>query len=473
MNKEFPFIGGAYTARSQNLNAQECENFYVETDQTGGKNIIALVGVPGMKEWLDIGYFGEVRNMIVWGSNLYVGIKDRIYEIDSSLTATNLGTIGTVNGWLDFTAGENYLSVFDATGGWYITGGVLTQIIDADFVTPGSGTYQDLYHIVSEADSNKFWFADTDALGDNPVNWDATNYYTAEGDSDNILAIRSVQRQLWIIGERTTELWYNRGGDTLDFARNPGGFFRIGCNAKRSIATWEDNLLFLDNNNRIVRKNGLRLEPVSTYQIDYLISTFSNVSDATGFIYSQEGHVFYELSFSSANKTICYDLITGFWHTRSSTAQRTRSYANCTARFNNKVLVGDYQNGKIYELDFDTFTDNGDDKVAVRACQYLNDSNNQLFVTSFELDIETGVGNDDVTTPQIALEVSKDGGHTWTQRKWTTEKWKNIGSIGQYGNRVKWYRLGYGRNWMFRVMIADAVKRFINKAYIDVIRGNG
>ena len=52
MNKELPFIGGAYTARSKDLNSQVCQNFYVEVDQTGAKNIISLQGVPGLKECL-------------------------------------------------------------------------------------------------------------------------------------------------------------------------------------------------------------------------------------------------------------------------------------------------------------------------------------------------------------------------------------------------------------------------------------
>lgn len=45
---EIPFIGGAYTGRSLNLNAQVCQNLYPVMDNEGGKNAIALMNTPGL-----------------------------------------------------------------------------------------------------------------------------------------------------------------------------------------------------------------------------------------------------------------------------------------------------------------------------------------------------------------------------------------------------------------------------------------
>ena len=70
-NIEISFVGGAYTARSENLNAQRCQNLYVETDQTGAKNIIALVGSPGAKPWADMAVAAEVRKFHEFQSRLY------------------------------------------------------------------------------------------------------------------------------------------------------------------------------------------------------------------------------------------------------------------------------------------------------------------------------------------------------------------------------------------------------------------
>ena len=443
MNQEFNFIGGAYTARSKDFNAQECQNFYVEVDQTGAKNVIGLVGCPGMKEWLNIGG-GEVRNMKVYDNKLYAVIRNTVYEIDDNKNYSSLGTIGTSSGFVDMTDGLE-LGIFDETGGWYVSNSVLTQISGEP--TPSGATSQDGYHIVSKYDTDEIYIPTQDDI----TSWDATDFATAEGDSDKLVSPVSVERQLWLIGERTSEIWYN-SGDSFPFSRNPGGFTKIGCRAKRSIATFEDELMFLSDKNHVVRKQGLKLVPVSTYQIDYLLSTL-DTSTAVAFMYRQDGHVFYEMSIG--NKTICYDLTTSFWHTRASGTKDNRSRANCAVRFDDKVLVGDYQNGKIYEYDLGTYKDNGETKRAIRTCQYVNTNDHYLFMGSLMLDMETSY-----QAGQIMMQISKDGGHTWSN-----ERWKSLAE--GYNKRVKWNRLGAARMPIIRIIIADAVKRNINKAYFS------
>uniref|UniRef100_A0A6M3IPY6 Putative DNA stabilization protein n=1 Tax=viral metagenome TaxID=1070528 RepID=A0A6M3IPY6_9ZZZZ len=457
-NIEIPWVGGAYTARSRNLNAQVCQNFYVETDQTGAKNIIALVGCPGMKLWTTPGVAREVRNFHLFQSNLYAVVGNTVYKITTGKVATSLGTIGTSTGWVDITDDGVYLCVFDSTGGWTsLNGAALVAISDADFPSVSGATYQDGYHIVSRAGTDQFFICDQD----DPTSWDATEYATAEGAGDVLVSPVSSERQLWLIGTETTEIFYNSGA-TFPFERNPGGFLNIGCNAKRSIATIGNELLFLDHHNRIVRKQGLQLGSASTYQIDYLISTMSKTDDAVGFCYAQEGHIFYELSFPTDSKTICYDLTTGFWHTRASGAADLRSRANCGIRFDNKVLVGDYENGNIYEYDLGTYTDNGEVKRAIRSAQAIMNNRKVTFFNAFELEMETGVGDTTTDDPQIALQISKDGGHTWS-----TERWKSMGQAGEYTKRVRWNRLGKGREFAPKIIISDPVKRNISKAYLD------
>jgi len=454
---ELPFIGGAYTGRSTNLNAQVCQNLYMEIDQTGAKSIIALVGTPGTTPWADVGSAVEVRGFHVSRGYLYVVAGNTVYRYDTSVVRTSIGTIGTSTGWVDMTSDAGYLAIFDGTGGWTFDGATFAAITDVDLPTPSGATYQDGYHIVGRANTDEFYLS----TADNPTAWSATTFASVEGDGDYLLAPISVNRQLWLIGERTIEIWYNSGA-TFPFERNPGGFVRIGCNAKRSIATYQGELMFLSDRNQVVRAQGLQLGPVSTYQIDYLISTMVSVSDAVGFMYAQEGHVFYELSFPTDSKTICFDLTTGLWHTRASGASDLRSPANCAVWFNNKVLVGHYNNGQIYEYNLAAYSDDGVTKRAIRAAQPLKTNGNRTFFSSFGLDMEVGVGDVTTADPQIALQISKDGGHTWGP-----ERWKSMGAQGEYTKRVRWTRLGAGRNVVARVIISDPVKRCIISAFLE------
>ena len=51
---EIPFVNGAYTGFSLNVNSQRCVNLYPESDATRPKNSLVLYGTPGLVEFADI-----------------------------------------------------------------------------------------------------------------------------------------------------------------------------------------------------------------------------------------------------------------------------------------------------------------------------------------------------------------------------------------------------------------------------------
>ena len=91
-----------------------------------------------------------------------------------------------------------------------------------------------------------------------------------------------------------------------------------------------------------------------------------------------------------------------------------------------------------------------------------------LFMSKLQLDLETGVGaaTGDGEVPYIALEVSKDHGHSWSDPL-TVE----AGRIGEYRWRVLWRRLGRGRDWIFRFTTDAPVPITLLDAYADVGKG--
>ncbi|WP_460918270.1 hypothetical protein, partial [Staphylococcus aureus] len=55
---------------------------------------------------------------------------------------------------------------------------------------------------------------------------------------------------------------------------------------------------------------------ISTNAIENEIRGYANITDAIGMIYQTEGHVFYVLTFPSADATWVYDKATQLWHQR-------------------------------------------------------------------------------------------------------------------------------------------------------------
>ena len=92
-----------------------------------------------------------------------------------------------------------------------------------------------------------------------------------------------------------------------------------------------------------------------------------------------------------------------------------------------------------------------------------------MYHHDLQLDIEAGVGLDaGVTpgaTPQLMLQWSDDGGHTWSHEHWVV-----AGPIGEYRYRALWRRLGRSRDRVYRIRQTDPVKT----AWIDgVIHASG
>jgi hypothetical protein len=60
--------------------------------------------------------------------------------------------------------------------------------------------------------------------------------------------------------------------------------------------------------------------------------------------------------------------------------------------FGGKHIVGDYADGRLYHLDSDYYTDDGDPLVSVRSAPVVSNGTNRLFHSCLTLEVESGVG---------------------------------------------------------------------------------
>jgi len=459
---EIAFISGAYKGRSSNVDAQECVNLYPVVDKVGGK-VLSLYPTPGLKSWLDIIDDLETRETHIMGVYLYAVIGDTVYRVAADRSYLVMtGVLSTSSGKIFMEHNTNSeLMIVDVVGGkGYILSGVLvTEIADTDFIAPSSLTWQDGYFIVTEKNSQRFWIS---GLNDG-TSWDALEYGAAEGLPDNLKLAISDHRELWLFGDLSAEVFYNNANPDFPFARMNGTFQEIGIGATASAAKCDNSLFWLDHLGNVRRANGYIPVIVTEPQIAWQFEQYATLSDARSFSYIHEGHTFYVITFPSADRTWVFDAATGLWHTRSSWPNDPdgRWRANCYAYFNRKHLVGDFQHGKIYELDHTYFQDDGHTQKAVRTAQAVNADRRTIFFHELELLIQSGVGTavGAGSDPQIMLQWSDDGGHTWSN-----EHWRSMGLIGEYGKRVRWLRMGRARERIFKVMITDPVDRVIISA---------
>ena len=458
-----PILGSSYVARSVNAADSRMVNLFPEVVPEAGKEPAFLNRAPGMRLLMTLGA-GPIRGLWKMGDYGYAISANTLYKIDTSWNAT---AIGTIAGQGEVSMADNGTQLFIAAGTpSYIydsTTDVLAAITDPDF--PGAGTvgFLDGYFVFSEPNSDRIWVT---ALYEGS-DIDALAFASAEGAPDGVVGLIVDHREVWVFGTNSTEVWYNAGTPTFPLERIQGAFNEIGCIAPNSIAKMDNSVFWLGQDARgrgiVYRAAGYIGQRISTHAVEWQIQNYADMSDAVAYTYQQEGHMFYVLNFPSANTTWVYDAATQAWHERASLVDGVfaRHRANNQMNFNNEIVVGDFQNGKVYAFDLENYADDNQPQKWLRSWRALPTGQNTLKRTahhSLQLDCETGVGlnTGQGNDPQVMLRWSDDGGHTWSN-----EHWKSMGPIGRFGYRTIWRRLGMTlkiRDRVYEVSGTDPVK---------------
>lgn len=393
----------------------------------------------------------------VTSGTLYVGqtIQGGTVTAQTIITALGTGSGGagtyTVNNSQTVTSRTLYglnWSVLPSTDGAF-TSGSAVDIVDNYFVYNRPDTQQ---------------FGASAALS--PIS-PTTSFSSKDGAPDNLVSLIVDHREVYLLGEVSSEVWIDAGTSPFPFQRIPGTSTQHGIAAKFSLARLGNSFAYLSRNIRgqaqIVQMNGYVPTRISTHAVENSL-TNKVVTDAVAWTYQLEGHEVYVISFPTINLTWCYDVASGMWHKwlyTNNLGQYERARGNCCVQFQGLVMVGDYSNGKIYKLDPLNYTDDGQHVKRLRRASHLVADFQREYFDELQIQFQPGVGNSigDGVNPQAMLRWSDDGGSTWSNEYWTT-----IGLIGKYANRAIWRRLGWARDRVFEVSIADPVKAVIISA---------
>jgi hypothetical protein len=437
----------------------------------------------------------------VTSGTLYVGqtIQGAGIALGTIITALGTGTGGTGTYTLSSNNtvavgvtmyGLNF-SVLPSTDGAF-SGANTVDIIDNYFVYNNPTTQE--------------WGA-SDLLS--PIS-QSTSYALKDGAPDDLVALIVDHREIYLMGEISSEVWTDVGAVPFPFQRIPGTSTQHGIAAPFSLARLGNSFAYVSRNNRgqaqIMQMKGYLPERISTHAVE---NTLANqyVADAISWTYQLEGHEVFVVTFPTLNLTWAYDIATQMWHkwlytAPDNTYQRHRG--NCCANFQGMVLVGDYENGKIYELSRTNYTDDGQNVRRLRRAPHLVTDFQRQYFDELQIQFQPGVGttglsrntvvqqtnNPDpyyiypeatltigpfdvftignatgvvisptTTNPQAMLRWSNDGGSTWSK-----EYWVQIGGLGKYQNRAIWRRLGMARDRVFEVSITDPVNAVIVSA---------
>lgn len=460
-------FGTGLQGKSPNITAQRRINCYYEYTEDGDKTRVAIIGTPGKALFVD---FGDtpVRGMHVPQNSdyLYVVHRATFWQIDNAGVMTSRGTINTTSGRVSIDDNGTQIQIVDGTDGWIYNTSTLafTEITDVDYpASPETNCFDSGRFLNSFIDSGRFYGSDAYA----GTSWSGTNFATAESQPDYLERVFSLSGQVVLFGVNTIEFWTNAGLPGFPYIRVGGANTEYGLAARWSVARFMGSCAFLArvrNGESIVGAlNGYTVQRISTEELEHTINNYSTVTDATGLSYSIGGHPMYQINFPSEGRSWLYDGITKLWSELKSNGLN-RDRGEIGVEFQNNRIVSDYSNGKIYKLKPDVYSENGDTIRMELTSRHLYDEGKLQRITSFQVDGEMGVGlvSGQGSDPQMMLQVSVDGGHTFGTEIWTT-----MGKIGEYMSRARWTRLGSARDFVFRLAITDPVKRVITGVFIN------
>jgi hypothetical protein len=456
MLQPLPLFGLGNQGKSSNVDAQRRLNLYIEVQQDPEKHVLTLYPTPGLATFVNFGAT-PIRGTYDKSEVFYVVHRNVFYSVANNGTMTVLGTLATFAGRVSIADNGTQIIIVDGPNGYIYNTVTATfsKITDTDFPGADTVTFLNGRFIVNRPGTGQFY----ESASYDGLLWDALEFATAESDPDNLVRVVAEGGQLVLFGDKTTEFWGDSGNADFQFSRIGSSAIEWGLAARWSLAKFMDSLIFLRRNRlgavQVCVQSGSSAVAVSNPELDSIFDGYvqdNAVSDATGFAYMVSGHPFYQINFPSANASWLYDGQSKSWTELQSSGNRHRG--EIQQQYLNKSYVTDFENGKVYRLETDVFTDDGAPIKRSFTGRHMT-KGEYTRMSQIWLEMEMGVGLQvgQGTDPTVMMEISRDGGHEWSAGRWAT-----FGKAGNYLRRAVWNRNGRSRDWLVRFSITDPVK---------------
>lgn len=314
-------------------------------------------------------------------------------------------------------------------------------------------------------------------------NWDPADVATKESYPDNIGSILADHQELLVLGESHGEVW-GPAADSSQFPFAPIESFamNVGIAAPWSLCGMRDGPVWIAASQRgkpiAYFAQGFVPQRISTHAIEQVWAGYAAVYaaanvpllfDAQTFVYEMDGHEVWQVSFPLADATWVYDRTASLqmgksmWHERTSFDGSAfhRHRASCHAYAFGKHWVGDFANGKVYEMNSAIYQDAGQVIQCIRTLPHICVERLRLFFQKLQLDLETGGG----VALTVLLEWSDDGGTTFVGG------WTLTSSTSKKLDRLTWFMLGSSEDRVWRITVTGNARKALLGLYGDVMTG--
>lgn len=287
---------------------------------------------------------------------------------------------------------------------------------------------------------------------------------------DNTSALIANGSRLYTFGDRSYQMFQYTSDVNAPFNSPDTAAYPIGLKAVNSLCQLGSTVVWLGssdigNNGIYVLQGGTTATRVSTPEIEREISKFETVKDATAQIWQDNQHVFYCISFPSANVTYCYDLSEQSWSNRCSLNNKNEKVV---WRYNFATMNADgeiwqsFNGGIAKQVENFWAEHDGNPILRLRRGGIIVSDYSTFYIDSIEVLTNNGqyeyLPEVDV---QMMMRFSTDGS------TWSDSEAVEIGKIGEYDYDCVFYNFGMAKTFIIELSCSDNVPFALYALKID------
>lgn len=410
-------VGGNNFGRYPKISKEQTWNMIVSDDglviYAGYKSVLSLVGTNGRGIFeTDVGDF----MISVVGTN--------VYRISGSVSLEeNIGSVATSTGTIFMTENNNKeILITDGTYVYLYAYGVTPTVFYSNapgatnpltFTHGNAGycSFQNGRFIVAINGTNSWVLSEVN----DGQTWPTTAAYVGSiqskpGFIQAAIPMPGGGNNLLVLGDNVGESWQDVGAALFPYQRNSTFNIDYGVINPATIAGLENFVVWLATNEQtgpvIMYTQGSGVKTISTDGINFKLSRLEHPEDVTGFLFKQDGHLIYQITWPQDNLSYIYDFNTGLFFTVTDEDLNYHP-ARQVVFFNNTYYFVSLKDGGIY--DFSTkYTDatyaDGVEKVIprLRITPPLRLPSQRFYIaSSLGFTIENGEINDEYTTQKV------------------------------------------------------------------------
>lgn len=437
--REIPLniVGGTTFARYPKITVEKTVNMMVSSN--------SLVPYAGYKKVLNFPSKEQSRQLFrsTRYDHMLAIVGKEVFTIDKTLARAKVGDLETFSGEVYISENiANQIAIVDGTTNIYIfnysndTFTKITVAFNAKYID-----YQDGYLIAVDDTDGWHLSAVNDA-----TSWPPLDVQRIQTKADTIVAAVNFKRQLFVIGEKITEIWHDQGLELFPYLRDNSAAIGYGCLSRQTIAQFENLLVWLASNEQagptIVMSTGGIPQSLSQEQdgLDFILDKLVKPENSSAFLFEEDGHIFYHITFFSDNFSIVYDFATKLYYTITGICLNEPHIAQRLVFFNDTHYFISFFDSNLYEMSTEITTYDGEIIPRYRTCPTLRNPNDSKFIVKrMTLQMENGI-NDGIS--RVSASYSKDGGYTFG-----TTAHVDLAPLGTRQKQIKFHQLGGGKNF--------------------------